>query len=311
MFGIHDAAAGSHAAPGRADAGRVVPTRVPMAPPGLRVRPVGHGELDLVLEWADAEGWSPGRADAGTFWATDPGGFIVAELEGGPVGAISAVRYGAEYGVIGLHIVRPPDRGRGIGHSLWLHAMARLAGRTISIDGREDQAHHYAQWGFVPSHGLVRFRARAAELARGAPIPTRPARDIPMPRLQALDRCCFPAPRAAFLRRWIGPPHRALVAEHDGAAVGFGVIRPCHDAHRVGPLVARDARTARGLLRALVAPLEDAWVLLDVPDANPAATALATRLGMAPVMRRTRMYTGPPPTIGIERVYGVTTLDLG
>jgi hypothetical protein len=39
-------------------------------------------ELDTTLKWTEAEGWNPGRHDADIFWATDPSGFLVAEVNG-------------------------------------------------------------------------------------------------------------------------------------------------------------------------------------------------------------------------------------
>ena len=50
---------------------------------------------------------------------------------------------------------------------------------------------------------------------------------------------------------------------------------------------------------------------LDVPEANAAAVALAQRHGMWPVFETARMYTGDAPAIAMERVFGITTFELG
>jgi hypothetical protein len=52
-------------------------------------------------------------------------------------------------------------------------------------------------------------------------------------------------------------------------------------------------------------------VFLDVPQPNDAALALATAHGFAPVFETARMYSGPIRPVSLERVYGVTTFELG
>lgn len=48
-----------------------------------------------------------------------------------------------------------------------------------------------------------------------------------------------------------------------------------------------------------------------MPERNAEAMALAARHGMSEVFGCARMYLGPPPTLAHERVFGVTTFELG
>ena len=57
-------------------------TDMQMNKPELIIRKMRREELDLLVEWAALEGWNPGLSDADIFWATDPDGFIAAELNG-------------------------------------------------------------------------------------------------------------------------------------------------------------------------------------------------------------------------------------
>jgi GNAT superfamily N-acetyltransferase len=283
-----------------------------MAPPGVRIRPARTGELDRVLGWAAEEGWNPGRADASRFWPTDPGGFLVAEADGEPLGSISAVRYGHAFGFMGLYLVRPEHRGKGIGHSLWLAAIARLAGRTIGIEGVPALQDEYRAWGFEPAYRHVHHRAPAGRLADGPAIAVEDARTIDPAQVDALDGAGLAVPRPDFARRWTAPPHRALVALAGGRPIGLGVVRPCRTGHRIGPLIAPDPAVARGLVTALAAALgADDEVAMDVPDANRDAIRLARDLGMWPSTTRVRMFSGPPPRTELAQVYAAASLDLG
>ena len=52
-------------------------------------------------------------------------------------------------------------------------------------------------------------------------------------------------------------------------------------------------------------------MFLDVPENNPAALALARRHGMHEVFGCARMHLGAVPDIAHEKVFGVTTFELG
>jgi hypothetical protein len=93
--------------------------------------------------------------------------------------------------------------------------------------------------------------------------------------------------------------------------VGYGVIRPCLEGAKVGPLVARDDQIAAALLAGLVAAAPSDPVFLDVPEPNDAALALARHVGMAPVFETARMYTRQAPDLVLSNVFGVTTFELG
>jgi hypothetical protein len=52
-------------------------------------------------------------------------------------------------------------------------------------------------------------------------------------------------------------------------------------------------------------------VFLDVPSVNSEALALAHDHGLTPVFETARMYTGAIRPVRLERVFGVTTFELG
>jgi hypothetical protein len=61
----------------------------------------------------------------------------------------------------------------------------------------------------------------------------------------------------------------------------------------------------------LLARVGGGEIFLDVPSINREAIALAQDFGLAPVFETARMYTGPIPPLRLERVFGVTSFELG
>lgn len=273
-------------------------------------RVMSPADLDAAIGWAAAEGWNPGLHDAARFRTADATGFLALHEDGEPVASISVVRYGDGFGFLGLYIVRPDRRGRGLGLALWRAGMAHLDGRTVGLDGVVAQQANYARSGFVLAHRNVRYAGRPVLDAAQDPR-VRPVDGAMLPALEAFDRAHFPAARPTFLRGWLlGEGHvaRALVA--DGAIVGYGVRRACRDGFKIGPLFARDAAAAEALALSLLDGVE-ATVALDVPEPNAEAVALALRLGLSPVFETARMYRGPAPDLPLRQVFGITTFELG
>ena len=92
---------------------------------------------------------------------------------------------------------------------------------------------------------------------------------------------------------------------------GYGVIRPCQQGYKIGPLFAATAEIADSLYRGLADHARGETVFLDVPENNPAALALAARHGLREVFGCARMYYGPPPRLPDREIFGVTTFELG
>lgn len=277
------------------------------------LRALRRDEIGVAIELAAREGWNPGLHDGLAFHAADPQGFLVAEHQGETAGCISAVAYGGGYGFIGLYIVVPRWRGRGIGMQLWNAGMARLAGRLVGLDGVPAQQANYRRSGFELAWQNRRYAGIAHAAAGAEPAQLVPLADLDFAALAADDRRVFPAPRENFLRHWIElPDSTGLAWIESGRLAGWGLIRRCRDGHKLAPLVADRPAIANALFEALLArvPAGDA-VYLDVPQPNAEAVALAQRHGMSVVFETARMYTGAAPPCELGRLYGITSFELG
>jgi RimJ/RimL family protein N-acetyltransferase len=279
----------------------------------FEIRVMSATDMARALQWAAAEGWNPGLDDARAFPIADPQGFLVGLLDGEPVSCVSVVRYGAVFGFLGFYIATPPARGRGYGLRIWNAGMAHLAGRMVGLDGVPAQQDNYRKSGFRLAWRNIRYQGIAAARGLAPPgVSFADAKSLPFAQLAAYDRRFFPAPRDAFLANWIGAPgHIALAAIHDGTLVGLGVIRPCLEGCKIGPLYAADAAIAAALVGGLCERVGRGVVALDVPENNARAVHLAESLGMVPAFETARMYTGADPAIDASGLFGVTTFELG
>jgi hypothetical protein len=98
----------------------------------------------------------------------------------------------------------------------------------------------------------------------------------------------------------------------NGNVSGNAVIRACRTVFKIGPLFADSPLYAENLFRSQLSPVpEGESVYIDIPETNPYALALVKKYGMEIVFETARMYKGQCPDLPMDRIYGVTSFELG
>ncbi len=277
----------------------------------FRIRKMNQSEVQLAVDWAASEGWNPGLHDAELFYRADPDGFFAGEIDGRIVAVGSAVCYDNEYAFCGLYIVDPQYRGHGLGLELTKARLQYCADRNIGIDGVLENVEIYKRVGYQPHYMNHRFQiqASAQEVDDKNISVITPEH---MGEIFKYDRQCFPANRDAFLRKWILQSQGlSLAFWNDEKIQGFAIRRKCLEGYKIGPLFADDPNVAQALFKALQQDIEGELLILDVPENNSAAMALAAEYNMQEVFATMRMYQKGLPKIDHEKVYGITTFELG
>ena len=118
----------------------------------MKLRKMTRNELDLLLEWAADEGWKPGLEDAEAFWAADNDAYIAAEINNEVIGGGATVRYSEILGFMGLFIIKPDFRNKGLGRTLWHYRRDLLISRmspegTIGMMAVENMKPFYEKGG--------------------------------------------------------------------------------------------------------------------------------------------------------------------
>ncbi|MEM9432890.1 MAG: GNAT family N-acetyltransferase [Pseudomonadota bacterium] len=269
----------------------------------ITFRHASLNELEQVLVWAAKEGWNPGLDDAAAFYAADPKGFFVAVEGGAPIAAISVVNHNEAFSFLGLYIVTPAHRGKGIGYDLWKHAIEHTGGRTIGLDGVPEQQSNYVASGFIPSGSTMRFIGRI--VAKHAPE-ARLAQPDDLPELIQKEAAISGALKETYLSAWFTntPNRKTLIV--DG---GFCTVRRCRIGVKIGPLVAENEAAARSLFQQASVHMGP-HLIIDVPVASAGLSELCKRLDFAEGFETARMYRGPRPAVK-NAFYAVTSLELG
>jgi GNAT superfamily N-acetyltransferase len=285
-----------------------------MTSPPYQIKTMGRRELDLAIDWAAAEGWNPGLHDGDCFYTADPKGFWVGRLGDEAIASISVVKYDDSFGFLGFYIVKPEFRGQGYGFQLWQAGLAYLQGCNIGLDGVVAQQDNYLKSGFQLAYRNIRYQGISPDSATTPPpAGIVPLSSLPIAAVIPYDRLFFPADRTAFLTRWLVQPESygfGVMAQGDLG--GYGVIRRCREGFKIGPLFADRPDFALALFQTLIAQVPSGQAFyLDVPEVNGAAIALAEQHGMTRVFETARMYTQNPPPLPLDRIFGVTTFELG
>ena len=271
--------------------------------------------LKTLVEWAEQEGWNPGPYDAEAYWVTDPDGYYGYFDEGELIAGGSIVSYNQEFGFMGFFIVKPEYRAAGIGRKLWYQRRDMLLGRlnkgaTIGMDGVVDMQEFYRRGGFEIAYKDERYERIGEEFAIDSNISAITDEDIAA--ILEYDKLCFGYSRPQFLLPWLRMPEsKTFKYTANDSLLGYAIVRKANVGHKVCPLFAETPQAAEELYKACLNSVVGEPLYLDIPMVNRAAVSLVEKFGAKYVFECARMYLGTPPSVDTNKIYGITTFELG
>lgn len=126
------------------------------------IRPWVSGDIDYVVQSVSREEWGHSRDEIERCWLWEPNGCLVAEVGHDKVGHVSSIAYG-RLGWIGLLIVNPERRGKGIGTALMKKAVDHLRNsgvEMIRLEAIEEAVPLYRRLGFGAEFESLRYGGR-------------------------------------------------------------------------------------------------------------------------------------------------------
>ena len=282
--------------------------------PMLRIREMRDADVPFALELCRQAGWNQTAADWRHLLVLEPHGVFVAEADGRPRGTASTVCYGRRTAWIGMVLVDPGHRRRGIGSALMFHCIDVLKAdraESIKLDATDAGREVYLKLGFRDERPVHRYAGVVPPDQSAVGGLARAISEADWAGIAALDALAFGADRLRLLRLLAADGEAVVVGER-GAVEGYGYSRAGHEAAFVGPVVALGAEAAGAVVHALIARLPAGKVYWDVLPDNAAAAPLAESLHLTVSRRLTRMVLGATMHSGeVSRVVATAGFELG
>jgi len=263
----------------------------------LLLRVLTRTDLPFADSVRDLAGWNQTLADWERFLSLEPDGCFLAEWNGASAGTATTTVYGPELAWIGMVLVHPDYRRRGIGRALLEKCIEHLhqrGVRCIKLDATPLGKMVYASLGFKDEWTLMRWQREP-----GATVRTNADLSIPdwgeadTAAIETFDSAVFGVSRQRLVPVLARQSRAAFVLESaPGQVAGYGLMRSGARALYLGPVVAASADTARHLVQALLTRCDGERIFWDIPDQNTAAMEWASRHGFTAQRSLTRMYLG-------------------
>jgi ribosomal protein S18 acetylase RimI-like enzyme len=289
----------------------------------VEIRLLCAEDLPEAMRLKEAAGWNQTEEDWRRLLRLEPRGCFAATAGGQLVGTTTTTAYGRELAWVGMVLVDPEFRRRGIASRLMRAALAHLDGEGISLvklDATPDGRHVYEGLGFESERLIERWAGRAPAASGDRPVVEGAVRDAnPTPLGPALlaeilefDRVAFGADRARLVELLVEESAGTFVRSEGGRLKGYALTRAGAAADYVGPVVASDFETASGLLDEAIARHAGRPLYLDVTTRfETLAGALAGR-GFRKQRDLVRMRRGARTGAGTSaRVFAIAGPEVG
>ena len=257
----------------------------------LHLRVMTPDDIPAGMRLKEIAGWNQTRGDWERFLRASPQGCFVADTHGEVVGTAATISYEARFAWIGMVLVDPAWRGKGIGTKLLEIAIEHLAGcgvPTIKLDATPQGQPLYEKLGFVCEYEIERWQLQRS------PAPQAAVRANPVTgEMLDRDREIFGADRSALLRSIASEhPQFVLQARSEGKLTAYSFGRRGDLADHLGPWVAQDESSARDLLDEFLLRSRGEKVFVDAMKSNPWAVKLLRERGFEYSRPLVRMYRG-------------------
>src|SRR3954469_22141695 len=163
----------------------------------LTLRYLTGADISFADSLRASAGWNQTPGDWQRFIELSPRGCLLAECEGRPVATATTINYGRELGWIGMMLVHPDFRRRGIARVLMQHSIEILqsAGvKSIKLDATPAGREVYLRIGFKDEFTLTRYQHETA-VAQKSGAAIRPATQQDVGKIAELDQAATGASR--------------------------------------------------------------------------------------------------------------------
>jgi GNAT superfamily N-acetyltransferase len=265
----------------------------------MQLRTMTETDIAAGMRLKELAGWNQMEVDWKRFLGASRDGCFVMEADGAVRGTAATIVYSGRFAWVGMVLVDPEYRGRGIGTKVLERCIEHLDAMQvpcIKLDATPLGKPIYEKLGFATEYELERWVLKKTPGQERSAGQLGPAEEMPPPLLEFLmkaDREVFGADRSELLRSM----HKEEVRFTDGVwnaggMEGYALGRHGSFADHLGPWVAKDATTAERLLDRFLEQSVRQSVVIDCAQANPFAKGLLQARGFEFARPLTRMVRG-------------------
>lgn len=262
----------------------------------MRFRKMEFTDIPAGVQLCRSAGWNQLPRDWEFFLTRDPEGSVVCEDDQGAViGTVTTIRYDGRFAWIGMVLVDPLHRRKGIGRRLLEEAGLLLTNeRCVKLDATPAGREVYTKLGYKDEYNLNRMVAHKIDHrqlnSRHAVIPFT-TNDLA--RIKAFDKKVFGADRVPLLS-WLlaGSPTLAFKVEEGNNVSGYCFGRQGVEYTHIGPVVADSLMVAQSLVSAALKLCKNKSVIMDVPDHDEVWRRWLASVGFTLLRPFVRMYAG-------------------
>ncbi|MBN1809192.1 MAG: GNAT family N-acetyltransferase [Planctomycetes bacterium] len=257
------------------------------------IRRLTAADIPAADRLREAARWNQLPRDWERLISFEPDGCFAAETDGTVTGTATTTVYDGKVAWIGMVLVDPQARGKGLGRVLLNTCIEHLQNRgvpSIKLDATALGEPLYLKLGFQGYHAISRMRGTAS--ATG-PSGARPATEADLPAIIDLDAAAFGSRRGQVVSAlYQDYPEMARVVENGGAVEGMVLGRRGSRAAQIGPLAARDGGCATALLAAAMNSAAGSNCVIDVPQGSSAVMKWLSEAGFSEERSFSRMFLG-------------------
>ena len=232
----------------------------------VEIRLLCESDIVAAMDLKNLAGWNQTERDWHTLLRLEPHGCFAAVLENRLVGTTTTTTYKGELAWIGMVLVRPENRRRGIAGKLLEKALTYLEQKVsvVKLDATADGKHLYERFGFETESVVERWSRKGEQ----SPNVERQQDSIDADtRRQLLQRDseAFGADRSELLNQLIANSFvRPVITKNQvGLVTGYALARAGSDAAYVGPIVTSRQSDVAELLDGVLQQLDQKPVYVD------------------------------------------------
>ena len=262
----------------------------------MRLRTMTPTDIPAGMRLKELAGWNQSEADWNRFLAASPDGCFVADVDGAVRGTAATISYEEKFAWVGMVLVDPEFRGKGIGTRLLQKTIEYLDNAkipAIKLDATPLGKPIYEKLGFVTEYEIERMilKREAVELLRQNVFFSGDRRQLEM--VFKSDREIFGADRSALLQSLHDDaPELTLILERGNRLAGYAFGRRGSFADQMGPWMAADAQACEELLNTFLTRCNRETLIVDCMKSHPRAGQLVRARGFSYARPLTRMYRG-------------------